>query len=277
MLLVSLGVGAIALGGFGLYWFLSGPSGNNPASRVTAQQLLQKCASAVGGELESSETSPLPSVRFSLGSSQASLQLGSLYGPALLEYSLPFYLPPVFCLRPASAPPTLFGRGQVTEARSGDAAFDGHFSMRSNNPALVERIMIPEVRQAVSAMPLLLHPTSVRLSITLGANVLRIEAPVVVPDHADLIGFVRQGDSVARAVFSALGHPVGADAGVRVLDAGPLVLAEGSCRVCGDPIKVPPVLCKRCRTPHHRECWEYFGGCAIFACNTREFVAGRAP
>mgnify|MGYP006286410321 CR=1 FL=1 len=38
------------------------------------------------------------------------------------------------------------------------------------------------------------------------------------------------------------------------------------CPVCGSPIEDEPRYCPRCDTPHHQDCWDYVGGCAIFAC-----------
>lgn len=40
-----------------------------------------------------------------------------------------------------------------------------------------------------------------------------------------------------------------------------------TCQVCGtSPDPQETVLCDRCGAPHHAECWEYNGGCAIFGC-----------
>ena len=38
-----------------------------------------------------------------------------------------------------------------------------------------------------------------------------------------------------------------------------------SCHVCGQ------VICRKCRTPHHRECWRYNRGCAVYGCLSRIF------
>jgi hypothetical protein len=43
-------------------------------------------------------------------------------------------------------------------------------------------------------------------------------------------------------------------------------LRPGRCPVCAEPIPPQPWRCQRCETPHHAECAEYFGGCAIFGC-----------
>lgn len=41
---------------------------------------------------------------------------------------------------------------------------------------------------------------------------------------------------------------------------------EGLCPVCGNRMEDHPVACPRCATPHHPECWEYFGGCSTYGC-----------
>ena len=50
-------------------------------------------------------------------------------------------------------------------------------------------------------------------------------------------------------------------------EAGPPV-----CKVCGDPITRDYVLCAACRTPHHRDCWEFVGSCSIYGCNGKQSV-----
>ena len=42
------------------------------------------------------------------------------------------------------------------------------------------------------------------------------------------------------------------------------------CQICGDAMEGDTLLCPECRTPHHRECWAYFGGCSTFGCGVRE-------
>ena len=44
-----------------------------------------------------------------------------------------------------------------------------------------------------------------------------------------------------------------------------VAVVEGVCQVCGTEM-TEAVLCARCRTPHHKECWEYMGRCSTFAC-----------
>ncbi|MBI4859318.1 MAG: hypothetical protein HY815_03530 [Candidatus Riflebacteria bacterium] len=44
------------------------------------------------------------------------------------------------------------------------------------------------------------------------------------------------------------------------------------CGVCGEEMSDRLVCCAKCRTPHHRECWEYGGGCSVYACGATRFV-----
>ena len=41
---------------------------------------------------------------------------------------------------------------------------------------------------------------------------------------------------------------------------------EIKCPVCSTVIVGQYRTCERCNTPHHIDCWDYCGGCAIFAC-----------
>ena len=51
------------------------------------------------------------------------------------------------------------------------------------------------------------------------------------------------------------------------------ILDEVVCKVCGEEILEDLVFCRRCKTPHHRECWQYTGACSVFACGETHFQA----
>lgn len=50
----------------------------------------------------------------------------------------------------------------------------------------------------------------------------------------------------------------------------PLATAECPVCACGFDVSAPPYRCTRCDTPHHRECWDWTGDCAIFGCRKQE-------
>jgi hypothetical protein len=54
-----------------------------------------------------------------------------------------------------------------------------------------------------------------------------------------------------------------------VLEAprGSTFVAVPTCPVCGAAGgRLPSLSCPDCDTPHHRDCWEFNGGCAIYGC-----------
>jgi hypothetical protein len=56
------------------------------------------------------------------------------------------------------------------------------------------------------------------------------------------------------------------------------LLEDSHCGVCGESLSSDIVVCSRCNTPHHRDCWQYSGGCATYGCGSRDCVLpGVAP
>lgn len=47
---------------------------------------------------------------------------------------------------------------------------------------------------------------------------------------------------------------------------GPVLAGIAHCPVCGDPDPAERVTCPVCGVSYHRECWQYFEGCAIYGC-----------
>jgi len=47
------------------------------------------------------------------------------------------------------------------------------------------------------------------------------------------------------------------------------------CIVCGEPLGDDVVSCRSCRTPHHLDCWQYFGGCGTYGCGEKRYTVQR--
>ena len=46
----------------------------------------------------------------------------------------------------------------------------------------------------------------------------------------------------------------------------------GECQICGSAMEERIVLCAKCRTPHHEECWTFNGSCSTYACKEIRFT-----
>jgi hypothetical protein len=46
---------------------------------------------------------------------------------------------------------------------------------------------------------------------------------------------------------------------------------EAMCKICGDDLSEDVVYCRKCETPHHKDCWIFNGECSVYACGERRF------
>ncbi|QDU31100.1 hypothetical protein ETAA8_62530 [Anatilimnocola aggregata] len=55
----------------------------------------------------------------------------------------------------------------------------------------------------------------------------------------------------------------------------PQIIDQANCHICGERMLGEIVVCRRCQTPHHRDCWEYAGGCATYGCRETIYLVPR--
>ncbi len=170
--------------------------------------------------------------------------------------------------------PREFPRLPVLAAESsGNAAFDRSFEVvlppgLGGAPCLPAPVIegMLGMQGVLDAMPVILvYPSFIRLYVR---GVVEVEEQVGLllgrgcPLLESLADFLAAGGSVA---------------GLRILEAESAAARAGAlCQVCGECMGASTVECGRCTTPHHRECWEYLGGCATFGCGHRVAAGMRA-
>jgi len=117
------------------------------------------------------------------------------------------------------------------------------------------------------------HPLPGEMTISIAPNWLIIRKLWNSPRGIDIEEFVERACMLSDQINLA------AASGIEfVVSDQPQLLDEAHCGVCGDVLAGGLVVCRRCNTPHHRDCWDYGGGCATYGCGGREcFVPGVAP
>lgn len=146
----------------------------------------------------------------------------------------------------------------------GHAAFDQTWLARSE-PASLLGDLFNDGRRDVLARTLLGLPFAAELRLTLGSSDLRLQLPRVLrrgPElHALMDAAALVADAIRDTARSSNYHIISVGAGT-----------SARCPVCLDPLEADVVLCVRCRTPHHRGCWDYVHVCSMFACGGRRWV-----
>jgi hypothetical protein len=178
---------------------------------------------------------------------------------------LPFRLE----LAPASRPAPPQPPKGTRPIRVGVADFDRAFVVQANDPEMARELLGPSVRRAVDNLRRLAPPSGMLLSINPERMLVQVDRNLGLQVEA-LAYAVREAidihDCLQASVAARLSQ------GVEVVSVGPAAVEEGppTCKVCGDPIVEYHVVCASCRTPHHRDCWTFIGGCSIFGCNSKQ-------
>lgn len=142
--------------------------------------------------------------------------------------------------------------------------FDLQYLIAADDPAQARRLLTRYVQVQID-----------RLRYFQGGNdvCVRLEKGVLTVSRRGVIRterVLRQFVALVLELYeqSVASYAVGIDFVKLTSDAS----ADAVCKICGDPLDLEEIVyCRVCDTPHHRECWRYFGGCSVYACGERRF------
>lgn len=151
---------------------------------------------------------------------------------------------------------------------TGNAHFDERFVIRGNNPAEIRVLLNDAVRWQIDRLRNYLGIKDVYLAIHRGGLVIKKPSYIRQPDLLE--EFVTQ--SLELFDQAMLTRTVG----IQFVNSDRVqVISDAVCQVCGEDITTDMVFCRRCKTPHHQECWEYFGSCSTYGCKERRYIVPR--
>jgi hypothetical protein len=141
----------------------------------------------------------------------------------------------------------------------GDSAFESSYIVRSDDPHFARSLLDADARALIEEGRKI--GGGGRIRVNLDSLRLRVRKEEALASSADLVALARVGLGLLERVRDA----VETRSAVQYFDA-PQAGTKPNCPVCAMAIADRQVLCRRCRTPHHPDCWEYAGGCSMFAC-----------
>lgn len=238
----------------------------------------RQLATRYQGKYESRGLADPPTVSFSFHGSLVRVGLapqvaGQALGPRTrvvvrFREGLPFRLELAPVLRPA---PPQSPRG-TRLVRIGDQEFDRGYVVQANDPDMAREFLSPSVRWSIENLSRLGPPGGMLISINPERLLVQVDRNLGL--NAESLARVVQEtlvvhDGLQLGVSSRMTH------GISIVSAGPAEAEDAGppiCKVCGEPIVTTPVLCASCRTPHHRDCWEFVGTCSIYGCRGKEWM-----
>ena len=147
----------------------------------------------------------------------------------------------------------------------GDRDFDREYAVQSEPTSIAARVFAATRRKEAIATVLRLKPYE-SPSIELDETYLIVQVRQYDADPELLMAMVRTAEEMLGYLLESAPLP-----GVRLDDVR--LMSGGECPVCGSVMEEGVIRCEACRTPHHRECWQYMGRCTTYACRGRRFVA----
>jgi hypothetical protein len=158
---------------------------------------------------------------------------------------------------------TLRGLLDAQAIEVGDAAFDRAFGVRGSPVGWVREVLDPEARWRLGSLVRLgaswWGGGQVSLEAGPGGVTLRCGRNFV-DDRRELGAFLEESIALLRQIRTPHAE------GITILSAEERV-DRGECPVCAQPLGEGTRRCRGCGTLHHEDCWDYFGGCAIYACS----------
>lgn len=147
----------------------------------------------------------------------------------------------------------------------GDSDFAGRWTILATDEGEAANLLTQQVRFHLDQLLRTPEWSNVNLSIRPGWLTIRRKWTSTRP--ADLETFVE----VALGLVDQA--QLTRTSGIDFVDDGQVkVIEEARCLVCGEGLMIDLVYCRRCKTPHHRECWDYSGGCSTYGCRETQFL-----
>jgi hypothetical protein len=216
-----------------------------------------------------------PSVRLMYGTSHARLSCYSLsrYGKTVLQLVIEqreIRSRSEMLSRPSTVT-LVSGLDGLTEVELNWGQQFARWEVAASDYDETRHLMTDAVRLALDR--LWLHPLPSDTAVSLLPGWIVVRKVWDTPRAADLAQFVELACSLNDQLQLA-----GA-AGIEFVTSDEAqIIDQAQCSVCCEQLAERVVFCVRCKTPHHRECWEYSGGCSTYGCGARMFFTpGEAP
>jgi hypothetical protein len=225
------------------------------SSRRETAERLQQAANRIGAGFEQGGAFKLPTLTVQVRDNAGRLTFAEgKEAHTLLALGVPEYRGGSLSINPE----TFVGLFWVDDLRIGDRRFDEDFVVQAHPPELASWIFAPQRRaEVIATIRRLTRYGGVSIQIRAGSLEVRVDS--CLKDEAALRSLLQTASELIGYMLTAPG-----DSGIVWGES--LERLTGSCPVCSAPLGAPIRRCERCQAPHHAECFEYLGRCAIFGC-----------
>ncbi len=233
------------------------------------RQAFQRFAELHDGQMHDRQLFESPKVSFSYQASRGLLSIYQSSGPAPQFYTqLTFTVPQGWNHRLEIFPQRFRDDDvrymNIDDIRVGDDVFDPRYVVKSDDESFAREFLDVPTRRVVEDLRNI--KGNDKILISLNASRLMVRKHSILGELSDLTAFAELSCRVYDRLVSSFQRA----SGIEIVEEG--VGAEAAddpvCQVCGVAV---PRDGRRCRTPHHKDCWEFNGQCSTYACGEKRF------
>lgn len=148
----------------------------------------------------------------------------------------------------------------------GDDEFDRHYDVQGYPETRVKRVLSDGVKWQLNRLRQCFECPGVEVVLERGKMI--VEKPMRFRRGEDLAEFTQFClELFDQAMLTRCD-------GIQFLDGGQeaQLIESPICQICREEITSDMVFCRRCRTPHHLDCWQYTGCCSVYGCRETRYL-----
>jgi hypothetical protein len=149
----------------------------------------------------------------------------------------------------------------------GDTEFDRRYIISGNDHAAIRQFLTPGVREQIDLLRELRTIDDIYVALAGGFLVVKKRGHIL--DYLLLQRFAKMALDLFDQAMLTNTDGIDFVDGIDNLDS--VENSASICQICGEEITDEMVVCTSCRTPHHRDCWRYYGACSTYGCGQTEF------
>lgn len=255
------------------------PASHGPRPRLGGHDLSdlsrswQRFAEERCGEMHRRQLFQSPKVSFTHHGARALLSIYEAGDPEHpLQTQLTYTVPEGWPHRLEIVPQRRPDDGMSTspqDFRVGDPEFDPRYVVKATDRKFAVEFLDGAVRETVEELRRLTGNDRILISMSPSRLMIRKEGVIATGEDLDAMA------NLAGRLHDRIDLFWQRDSGIEILDEPARATAEEGvvCQICGSKIDAGiRVLCRRCNTPHHKDCWEFNGRCSTYACGEKRFT-----
>jgi hypothetical protein len=153
----------------------------------------------------------------------------------------------------------------MEDVEIGSPAFDQQYVIKGDTRVALRSLLTPAVQQQIERLRHFLGNGDIYVSFN--RRELLVKKLSYMRDYGTLVQYAQ----LAIGLYD-LSVETGQEGIEFVKEAAPPKISEAVCQICGESIEHDVVFCRRCRTPHHQDCWQYYGACSTYGCRETRYL-----